>query len=254
MTLQISEILAKLKEFSGEGSNTKKIEWLRQHDSPTLRMLLKHNFDPNIAYNLPEGDPPFKRNEHKQIDQVETTLYAETRRLNYLWLQQSDEALNDITETQREQLSALEAQQAEKGAELQQMIANYRAAEQEITDAREAIEHAKVRLNKAIENAKRIQKEGQEFNAKVQQLDVYVNNIRQQMLNANAELMRRERPTPSVSRNMPAYKREGAFIELLESLHPDEADVLLAVKSKSLTKKFAINKTIVTGAFPNLLP
>ena len=65
MKLQISEILAKLKEFTGEGAVAKKVEWLKKHDSPTLRLLLQHNFDPNIAYNLPEkeGSRPIARGE-----------------------------------------------------------------------------------------------------------------------------------------------------------------------------------------------
>lgn len=254
MTLQISEILAKLSEFTGEGSNAKKAAWLKQHDSPTLRMLLRHNFDPSISYNLPEGDPPFKRNDHKQIDQVETTLYAETRRLNYLWLQTSDEALDDLTQTQRDQLLALEAEQEEKGKQLQAMIAAYRDAEQEITDAREAIEAAKVRLNKAIDRTKQLHKDGQVFNAQVEQLNAHVTRVRQTMLGANAELMRRTQPTERVGRNVPKYKMEMQFIQLLESLHPNEADVLLSVKNKSLTKKYAINKDVVKKAFPDILP
>lgn len=249
MKLQISEILTKLKDFTGDGATAKKVEWLRQNDSPTLRLLLKQAFDPNIAYNLPEGEPPFKPNKN-QIDQTETTLYAETRKLGYLWLQPSDAALNDLTKTQREQLEELEAQQAEKGKMLQDMIASYRNAEQEITDAREAIEAGKVRLNKAIEHAKQLQKEGQEFNTKVEQLNAYVQSVRQSMLGTNAELM--NRATPQVERNIPKYKLEMQFIELLESLHPDEAKVLLGVKNKNLNKAFPVTKDLAKKAFPDL--
>lgn len=253
MTLQISEILAKLAEFTGEGSMAKKIAWLKQHDSPTLRMLLRHNFDASISYNLPEGDPPFKRNEHKEIDQVETTLYAETRRLNYMWVQASDEALDDLTQTQQEQLLSLEAQQNEKGKQLQAMIAEYRNAEQEITAAREAIESAKIRLNKAIVRTKQLHKEGQAFSAQVEQLNAHVNRVRQSMMNANAELMQRDQPPQKLSRNIPKYKLEMQFIQLLESLHPNEAEVLLSVKNKTLSKKYPINKDVVKKAFPDLL-
>ncbi|MFZ9891784.1 MAG: DUF6433 family protein [Ilumatobacteraceae bacterium] len=250
MKLQISEILSKLKDFTGEGAVAKKVEWLRQNDSTTLRLMLKHAFDASIAYNLPEGDPPFTPNKN-QIDQTETTLFAETRKLGYLWLQASDSALEDLTQTQRTQLEELEAQQEEKGKELQEMIAAYRAAEQEITDAREAIEQAKVRLNKAIERAKTLQKEGQEFNAKVEQLNRYVGNVRQSMLGANAELMNRS--TPDQHRNVPKYRLEMQFIQLLESLHPDEAKVLLGAKNKTLNKAFPITKDLVKKAFPDLL-
>ena len=249
MKLQISEILNKLKDFTGDGAVAKKVDWLRQNDSATLRLMLKHAFDPTIAYNLPEGEPPFKPNQN-QIDQTETTLYAETRKLGYLWLQPSESALNDLTKTQRDQLEELEAQQAEKGKELQEKIAAYRAAEQEIVDAREAIEAAKVRLNKAIETAKTLQKNGQEFNAKVEQLNAYVQQVRQSMMNANAELM--NRAVPASERNIPKYKLEMQFIELLESIHPDEAKVLLGAKNKTLNKSFPITKDIAKKAFPDL--
>lgn len=252
MKLQISEILNKLKDFTGEGATAKKVDWLRQNDNPTLRLLLKHAFDPSIAYNLPEGDPPFTPNKN-QIDQTETTLYAETRKIGYLWLQASDAALNDLTKTQREQLDALEAQQEEKGKELQAMIAEYRAAEQEITDAREAIEASKVRLNKAIDNAKRLQKEGQDFNAKVEQLNAYVTGVRNSMLGVNAELLNRAAPQEQQGRNIPKYRLEAQFIELLESIHPDEAKVLLGAKNKTLHKSFPVTKDLVKKAFPSLL-
>ena len=250
MKLQISEILAKLKEFTGEGAVTKKVEWLKKHDSPTLRLLLQHNFDTNIAYNLPEGAPPFKRNEN-EIDQTESSLYSETRKLSYLWLQPSDSALDSLSKTQKEQLSELETTQAEMGKKLQEKIAEYRETEKEIEDAKDAIEQAKLRLKRAIENSQRVMKEGQVLNAQVQQVDVTVRNAQNTMLNANAELM--GRAAPQNDRNVPKYRLEMQFVQLLESVHPDEADVLLAVKDKTLQKKYPVTKDIVKKAFPELL-
>lgn len=250
MKLQISEILAKLKEFSGEGAVAKKIEWLKQHDSPTLRLLLQHNFDSNIAYNLPEGAPPFKRNEN-QIDQTESTLYAETRKLSYLWLQPSNSALDSLTKTQKEQLSELETKQAELGKQLQEKIAEYRDTEKEIENAKDAIEQAKMRLKRAIENSQRVMKEGQTLNAQVQQVDAAVQNAQNTMLSANAELM--GRAVPQNDRNVPKYRLEMQFVQLLESIHPNEADVLLAVKDKTLQKKYPITKDVVKKAFPDLI-
>lgn len=251
MKLQISEILGKLKEFTGEGAVAKKVEWLRQHDSPTLRLLLKQAFDPAIAYNLPEGDPPFKANPN-QIDQTETTLYAETRKLGYLWLQASNDALNDLTATQKGQLSELEVLQADLGKQLQAKITEYRETQTEIEQAREAIEQAKVRLNKAIERSKVVMREGQELNARVQRVDAQVQATQQTMVSANDELMQRQRPTEV--RNIPKYRLESQFIQLLESLHPDEAAVLLAVKNKTLQKKYPITKDIARRAFPEIVP
>lgn len=250
MKLQISEILAKLKEFTGDGALAKKIEWLKQHDSPTLRLMLQHNFDSNIAYNLPEGTPPFKRNEN-QIDQTESSLYAETRKLSYLWLQPSDSALNSLTKTQKEQLSGLETAQTEIGKKLQEKITEYRESEKEIDTAKDAIEQAKLRLKRAIENSQRIMKEGQALNVQVQQIDAELYNAQNTMLSTNAELM--NRAAPQKGRNMPKYRLEMQFVQLLESLHPDEADVLLSVKDKTLQKKYPVTKDIVKKAFPDLL-
>lgn len=250
MKLHISEILAKLKEFSGEGAVAKKVDWLKKNDSPTLRLLLQHNFDPKIAYNLPEGAPPFKRNEN-QIDQTESSLYAETRKLGYLWLQPSNSALDSLSKTQKEQLAEMEATQAEVGKELQEKISEYRDAEKEIEDAKDAIEQAKLRLKRAIENSQRIMKEGQVINARAQQVDAAVQNAQNTMLKADAELMGRS--VPQNDRNIPKYRLEMQFVQLLESVHPDEADVLLAVKDKTLHKKYPITKEITKKAFPDLL-
>ena len=250
MKLQISEILAKLKEFTGEGAVAKKVEWLRQNDSATLRLILKHAFDPKIAYNLTEGDPPFKPNPN-QIDQTETSLFKETRKLSYLWLQPSDIALEDLTKTQKDQFAELEQQQEEKGKLLQDMITEYRAAEQEVTDAREAIEVGRVRLKNATEKAIALKKRGQDFNIIVEQLNAYVQKAIESMVGANDELL--NRGTSRMEQRIPKYKLELQFIQLLESIHPDEAKVLLGTKNKTLGKQFAITKDIIKKAFPELL-
>jgi len=53
--------------------------------------------------------------------------------------------------------------------------------------------------------------------------------------------------------NVTSMKREEMFIGLLESLHPEEAEVLCLVKDKSLQKKYTrISKTLIQEAFPNI--
>ena len=47
-------------------------------------------------------------------------------------------------------------------------------------------------------------------------------------------------------------KREGLFLNLLESLHPEEADLLVAAKDKSMSYK-GITKKMVNETFPNLI-
>ena len=75
----IAEILdmASKKETKAE-----KIEVLRKFDGVTLRTILQGTFDPNIEWDLPEGDPPYKPCEY--LDQ-QGRLYQETRRL-YIFL------------------------------------------------------------------------------------------------------------------------------------------------------------------------
>ena len=49
-------------------------------------------------------------------------------------------------------------------------------------------------------------------------------------------------------------KREKMFIDCLEALHPDEAELVVLMKDKKLTGKYkGITKKLVTDAFPNLI-
>jgi hypothetical protein len=47
-------------------------------------------------------------------------------------------------------------------------------------------------------------------------------------------------------------RRESMFIQILEGLHPDEADILCLVKDKNLDTKYKISKTVVEKAFPDI--
>lgn len=47
-------------------------------------------------------------------------------------------------------------------------------------------------------------------------------------------------------------KRESLFIELLESLHPDEAELVCLVKDKDLTKKYRVTHNVVKEAYPDV--
>lgn len=51
---------------------------------------------------------------------------------------------------------------------------------------------------------------------------------------------------------MPGYKREEAFINVLESIHPKDAEILLLVKDKKTPGK-SITKKLVEKAFPGLI-
>lgn len=58
----------------------KKIEVLKQNDSPAMRQLLKAAFDPKIQWDLPEGDPPYIKNE-APAGTEHTSLFSESKRL-----------------------------------------------------------------------------------------------------------------------------------------------------------------------------
>tara|TARA_A100001391_G_scaffold161673_1_gene120616 strand:- start:192 stop:665 length:474 start_codon:yes stop_codon:yes gene_type:complete len=47
-------------------------------------------------------------------------------------------------------------------------------------------------------------------------------------------------------------RRESMFIQILEGLHPHEADILCLVKDKALTSRFKISKEVVSEAFPDI--
>ena len=55
-------------------------------------------------------------------------------------------------------------------------------------------------------------------------------------------------PRPSIQQ----LKKESLWIQLLEALHPEEAELLDIVKDKKLTEKYKITKQNVIEAFPEL--
>jgi hypothetical protein len=47
-------------------------------------------------------------------------------------------------------------------------------------------------------------------------------------------------------------KRESLFIELLESLHPDEAELICLVKDKTMNKKYRVTHNVIKEAYPDV--
>lgn len=47
-------------------------------------------------------------------------------------------------------------------------------------------------------------------------------------------------------------RRESMFIQILEGLHPHEADILCLVKDKALTSRFKISRDVVEQAYPDI--
>ena len=71
------EILTKVNNAKDKPAN---IAVLKKHDSVPLRQVLKGAFDPKIKWDLPEGVPPFKRND-APAGTEHTSLFSEARRL-----------------------------------------------------------------------------------------------------------------------------------------------------------------------------
>ena len=47
-------------------------------------------------------------------------------------------------------------------------------------------------------------------------------------------------------------RRESMFIQMLEGLHPTEADILCLVKDKNLGQKYKINRALIEEAYPDI--
>lgn len=53
--------------------------------------------------------------------------------------------------------------------------------------------------------------------------------------------------------SLSSLRRETMFINLLEGLHPLEAEILILVKDKKLQEKYKITKEIVSQAYPDIV-
>ena len=51
---------------------------------------------------------------------------------------------------------------------------------------------------------------------------------------------------------MSSLRKETMFINILDTLHPKEAEILILVKDKNLTNKYNITKEIVSEAYPDI--
>ncbi len=73
-----NEILDKIEKADGE----KKVELLKKYgDKSPYNYLLSLNFDDRVSVNVPEGMPPYKRDESLNPDFFKTTLSREIPRV-----------------------------------------------------------------------------------------------------------------------------------------------------------------------------
>ena len=76
-TLLFSEVLDKVHKAK---TKDQKVKILRDHNTATLRMVLKSSFDPNIKWIVPVGKVPYRKNE-APVGTEHTTLATETNKL-----------------------------------------------------------------------------------------------------------------------------------------------------------------------------
>ena len=73
----VHEIFTKINNAKDK---PQKIDILRSFDNQAMRTLLKAAFDPKIKFDLPEGNPPFIRNE-APAGTEHTSLASEAKKL-----------------------------------------------------------------------------------------------------------------------------------------------------------------------------
>jgi hypothetical protein len=83
MNLLVPEILAK---FEAAKTKDEKVAVLRDNVNDPLLVLLRLNYDHMLKMDLPDGEPPFKKDTDKPIGYSESSLQLELRRF-YVWLE-----------------------------------------------------------------------------------------------------------------------------------------------------------------------
>jgi hypothetical protein len=86
----LHEILTKVNNAKDK---PRKLKVLKDHDSISLRQVLKGAFDPKIEWLLPKGDVPFNRND-APVGTEHTILQQEAKRL-YLFTKGGDNTLSN---------------------------------------------------------------------------------------------------------------------------------------------------------------
>lgn len=82
MNKLVSELL---DDVDRAKSREEKIQLLREYDRPDFITILRLNYDPNLSMDLPEGDPPYKKELDVPAGMSHTNLLKEVRRF-YIWL------------------------------------------------------------------------------------------------------------------------------------------------------------------------
>lgn len=82
MNKLVSEML---DDVNNAKTREEKVALLRQYDRPDFITVIRLNFDPNLVMDLPEGEPPYKKELDVPAGMSHTNLLKEIRRF-YIWL------------------------------------------------------------------------------------------------------------------------------------------------------------------------
>ena len=92
----MSEILDNVAKAK---TKEQKVSILREHNSAALRMIIKASFDPNIEWDLPEGDVPFERNDAPEGTEHNVLSYEARKLYHYI-----EGGNNQLTQNKREMM------------------------------------------------------------------------------------------------------------------------------------------------------
>ena len=93
--LLFHEILDKVAKAK---SKNQKVTLLREYNTEALRMIIKSSFDPKIIWDLPEGVPPYEKNESPEG--TEHTMLAHEARTLFHYIK----GANNLTRNKRESM------------------------------------------------------------------------------------------------------------------------------------------------------
>lgn len=82
MALSVTEVFDLVEKAS---TKEEKLALLRKHDNDAVKTILLLNFHPTVKMDLPEGEPPFKKDTSIPAGYADTSLLQEVRRF-YVWM------------------------------------------------------------------------------------------------------------------------------------------------------------------------
>ena len=96
MNLLVPEVLDLVEKAKNKAD---KVQVLKQNETLGVRGILRLNFDTNVKFDLPEGEPPYKKDKDRPIGYQPANLITEVKRF-YIWV----DPKQNISRLRKEQL------------------------------------------------------------------------------------------------------------------------------------------------------